>query len=151
MFGDAAVTAEPTSDLSDTANSYHREQEILKRYRGELQGLVPMGAGTGITRLSCWSPASPTDRPELTQAEDFALSLGIPSGLSPLLAPESPATGREALDYAVAITVPGESDLPRGPLYLEGVPLVVRIIRPGSLTPMKDQRAAPLTHAGTPD
>jgi hypothetical protein len=43
------LSAEPTSDLIDTANSYHRVQEILKRYRGELQGLVPMGAGTGIT------------------------------------------------------------------------------------------------------
>jgi hypothetical protein len=34
------------------------------------------------------------------------------------------------------LTVPDESHLPAGELFHDGVPLVVQIIRPGSLVPL---------------
>jgi hypothetical protein len=83
------------------------------------------------------------ERPDLTHADDFRLSVGIPSGLSPWT---DPAAAPAALDYALSVTVPDESHLPQGSLFLEGVPLVVGIIRPGSLgwgTPPSQRSLAP--------
>jgi hypothetical protein len=135
-----ALSTEVDSDLTGSANGYERVRAILGQYRQELQALVPEGLGTGITRLCCWAPASRTERPDLTRSGDFALCVGVPSGLSPF-DPEEPPIGQVALDYAIAVTVSDESQLPRGPLFLEGVPLVVRIIRPGSLVPSGNRAA----------
>jgi hypothetical protein len=132
-----ALSTDPASDLTGRANGHERVLGVLERHRRELQSLVPNGAGTGMTRLSCWSPAARDDRPDLTHAGDFALSRGVPSGLSSLDIPEDHATGWAALDYAVSVSVPDETHLPWGPLYLDGVPVVVRIIRPRSLMPLQ--------------
>jgi hypothetical protein len=137
-----AFSTDPASDLTGRANRYQRVQGILGRYRRELSRLVPTGAGAGITRLSCRSPASRDDRPDLTHANGFALSAGVPSGLPPSV-PEDHETCWAALDYALMVMVPDESHLPRGAVFLQGVPLVVRIIRPGSLVPMRSHLAAP--------
>ena len=97
-----------------------------------------------MTRLSCWSPALRDDRPDLTRAGDFALSVGIPSDLSPPPPPEDRAAGWAAVDYALTVSVHHESQLPRGPLYLDGVPLVIRITRPRSVAPLETQVPAAL-------
>jgi hypothetical protein len=85
-----ALSTDPASDLTGRATDYQRVQGILTRHRRELQRLVPTGAGTGRTRLSCWSSASRDERPDLTRDVGFRLSVGIPSGLSPLPVPEIP-------------------------------------------------------------
>jgi hypothetical protein len=51
---------------------------------------------------------------------------GAPSGLAPW-SPELAAGAARALDYALCANVPDKEHLPSGPLFLEGVPLVVRI------------------------
>jgi hypothetical protein len=129
-----ALSTDPEDDLTGLENDYERVKAVLDRYRSELQRLVPTGAGTGITGLCVWSPVSRDDRPDLTSADDFRLSVGVPSGLSPWT---DPAVAPAALDCALSVAVPDESQLPQGPLFLEGVPLVVGIIRPGSLRPLK--------------
>jgi hypothetical protein len=69
-----ALSTDPASDLTGRANGHERVLGVLERHRRELQSLVPNGAGTGMTRLSCWSPAARDDRPDLTHAGDCALS-----------------------------------------------------------------------------
>ena len=139
-----ALSTDPASDLTGRANGPERVRDVLHRYRRELQSLVPYGAGTGMTRLSCWSPALRDDRPDLTRAGDFALSVGIPSDISPPPSPEDRAAGWAAVDYALTVSVHHESQLPRGPLYLDGVPLVIRITRPRSVAPLEAQVPAAL-------
>jgi len=129
-----ALSTDPEDDLTGLENDYERVKAVLDRYRSELQRLVPTGAGTGITGLRVWSPVSREERPDLTHADDFRLSVGVPSGLSPWT---DPPAAPAALDCALSVTVPDESHLPQGPLLLEGVPLVVGIIRPGSLLPLE--------------
>jgi hypothetical protein len=89
----------------------------------------PLGAGTGMTRLSCWSPALRGDRPGLTPAGDFALSVGVPSGLHP-------STSRKIMLRVGRRLAPGgqSRDLGRG---RDG----------GGLLPSRLLRARPQRHA----
>jgi hypothetical protein len=128
-------------DLTGIANDYERASEILERYRARLAGLCPNGVGTGLTGLSVWSPLSACER-SAGRRLLFGLSRGVPSGLSPSTGEES---NRVQLDFALLISVRDESDLPRGPLFLEGVPLVVHVHGPGSNRPL-----SPISPAAEP-
>jgi hypothetical protein len=75
-----ALSSDLGDDLTGLENVYERVKAVLDRYRSELQRLVPTGAGTGITRLCVWSPVSREERPDLTRADDFRLSVGVPPG-----------------------------------------------------------------------
>lgn len=64
--------------------------------------------------------------PRFVNSEYFALSVGVPSGLAPWSAEVAPNVP-SSLDYALCARVPGPAQLPRGPFFLEGVPLVILI------------------------
>ena len=121
-----ALSSDVADDLTGQANSKERVAEIRHRYRSELDRLHAEHVWFGITVLSLWSPDTYEDSPEFVNGSYFALSVGFPSGLAPWSA-EVAADVPTSLDYALCAHVPGPSQLPRGPLFLEGVPLVVRI------------------------
>jgi hypothetical protein len=131
-----ALSDDLATDLTGEANDQARVGSILNARRSDLQGLRDDGAvGTGLTRLSIWKPTTCQERPTLTRDHDFALIRGVPCCHAPI-AIESPEQARDALDHALALIVPDAADLPFGPLFLQGAPLVIQIIRPGSLIPL---------------
>jgi hypothetical protein len=121
-----ALSSEPGDDLTGRANSLERVRAIKVRYRADLERLLPERIHFSISLLSLWSAASYEDRPDFVEDDRFALSVGAPSGLAPW-SPELAAGAARALDYALCANVPDKEHLPSGPLFLEGVPLVVRI------------------------
>ncbi|HWH12191.1 MAG TPA: hypothetical protein VG165_13770 [Solirubrobacteraceae bacterium] len=121
-----ALSSDIHDDLTGRANSKERVAEIRYRYRSDLDRLHAEHVRFGITVLSLWSPDTYEDSPEFVNGDYFALSVGVPSGLAPWSA-EVAENVPISLDYALCAHVPGPAQLPRGPLFLEGVPLVVRI------------------------
>jgi hypothetical protein len=128
------LSTDSADDLTGIANDYDRAKEILERYRARLAGPAPDGVCTGLTALSVGSALSASER-SAGRGPLFAQSRGVRSGLSPWTG-EEPT--RVQLDTALFIGVSDESYLARGPLFLEGVPLVVHVVRPDSIQPLSE-------------
>jgi hypothetical protein len=124
-----ALSVNTTDDQTDIGNDLRRTAEVRQRYMLELKHLARRQGGTsfarsGLTRLSDWSPLTSEERRTARPDSPFALCRGVPSGLSGTSAP------LEAdLDFALLVSVPPPF-LPAGPLFLDGVPLVIHRHRP---------------------
>jgi len=130
-----ALSSDPGETLTGIANDYERVHEIAERFRPEFTRLVPGGVGFGITGLSVWSPWNGEELSGARRGLGFVLSVGVLSVLSTWKEGDDDGA-REARDHALFVGVPHESHLPRGPLFIEGVPLVIWILRPRSLRPL---------------
>ena len=110
-------------DQTDLANDRRRAESVRQRYALELKhiGGRKRGGMSSLTRVSDWVAATPQERQARPQGVPFSLCLGVPSVFA------EPDTKRalDGLDYAILLTV-GPALLPRGPLLLDGVPLVIR-------------------------
>ncbi|MDQ6806168.1 MAG: hypothetical protein M3065_14690 [Actinomycetota bacterium] len=125
-----AISVEPVGGHGDVANDHGRASRVRQRYVLELKHLTETQrsrgfVSTGLTRISDWSPLTDEERITTRPGSPFALCRGIPSGLSSEVAPGS-SDGR---DFAILVSVPPPF-LPAGPLRLNGVPLVIRRLRP---------------------
>jgi hypothetical protein len=133
-----ALSIDPSDDLTGQANSAERVRSILETSRARFQRLIPTGVGTGMTRLVIWAPVSRTASKTIVGGlANMVISREVPSALAPLSGNETADEGRATLDHALMLSVPDELNLPRGALFYDGVPLVVHIIRPGSLIPLE--------------
>lgn len=93
------LSTDPASDLSGVANDEARVRSNWDRHRAEFMG-VPGVVSFGITGLGLWAP--------LRGDERFGT--------------------RGVLDGALSVGVRDVESLPRGPLFVEGVPVVVRVV-----------------------
>lgn len=120
-----ALSVRTDEDRSDVDNDRWRVRLVRERYALELKHIGASGnlklATSRLTRLCEWSALTPQERSTGRRDSPFALCRGVPSGLS-FQAHTQP---QEGLDFAVLISVPPEL-LPSGPLFLEGVPIVVQ-------------------------
>jgi hypothetical protein len=116
-------SVELASDLTDVANDHRRVELVRQRYALELKHLGgrKRSGVSSLTRVSDWVPATAQERQTPRQGVPFALCRGIPS----VLAEVDPDRALDGLDYAILVPV-GRPLLPRGPLLLDGVPLVIR-------------------------
>lgn len=120
-----ALSVAPNTDRTGTENSVRRATDVQRRYLLELKQIGRSGgviaARSELTRISDWSPLDEEERREGRAQSPFALSRGVPSGLC--RAPRSDGW-QDALDFAVMVwTVPDL--MPRGALFIDGVPLVI--------------------------
>jgi hypothetical protein len=117
-----ALSVSPDADQTGTENSLGRVAGVQQRYLLELKRIGGgMGARSELTRVSDWSPLAELERREGRSRSPFALCRGVPSGMR--RAPRSEGW-QEALDFALMVwTVPAL--MPRGALFLDGVPLII--------------------------
>jgi hypothetical protein len=92
------LSGDPTSDLTGRANDQRRVDRARARHCEAFMRL-PGVVSFGMTRLSVWSRRGRLEEPPSAGLLDFALIVGV-------------------LD---------DSYLPRGPLFVEGVPVVVHV------------------------
>lgn len=118
------LSVAPDADQTGTENSVGRVADVHQRYLLELKQIGRrggIGAHSELTRISDWSPLDEQERGEGRPRSPFALCRGVPAGLCRAPCSES---WHDALDFGVMIwTVPGL--MPRGALFLDGVPLVI--------------------------
>jgi hypothetical protein len=94
-----AVSTDAPSDLTGVANDEARVDRIRERYCSDFMA-VPGVVSFGMTKLWVWAQRRGEEASESRGALDGALSVGV----------------REV------------ASLPRGALFLEGVPVVVRVV-----------------------
>jgi hypothetical protein len=94
-----ALSTDAASDLTGVANDEVRVDRTRERYCSEFMAL-PGVVSFGMTKLRVW-----------------AQRLG-----------DEPSEPRGVLDGALSVGVRDGASLPRGPLFVEGVPVVVRIV-----------------------
>ena len=114
----------PPGDAGETRSTLGKAAEVRSRYVLEIKHLgrstrSSIGATTGITRTSEWSPLTPEERQNGRPGSPFALCLGIPSGRA-----DTDQASPGGPDFAILVHV-GADLLPKGALFLGGVPLVV--------------------------
>jgi hypothetical protein len=94
-----ALSTDPKSDLTGRTNDEDRVNRVRAGYCEAFMRL-PGVVSFGMTRLSAWSRR---------------------------MGEEAPASDK-LLDFAISVGVVDESGLPAGPLFIEGVPVVVRVV-----------------------
>jgi hypothetical protein len=92
------LSSDPVGDLTGRTNDGRRVDGVRARYCVVFMGL-PGVVSFGMTRLSVWSSRAGVHAPAFPEVLDWALSVGV-------------------LD---------DSYLPGGPLFVEGVAVVVRV------------------------
>jgi hypothetical protein len=111
-------------------------RDVMVRHRGPLAKLEREKIWFTPTLLSLWAPVDEADwTSELSGEADFALSFGEPCRVTRVDPGRSDPQG-----YGLCAKVPNASAMPRGALYLDGVPLVIRIWR--QTIPLGDREAA---------
>jgi hypothetical protein len=125
-----ALSVGSADDQTGIANDLRRAAGVRQRYMLELKHLARREGGSafvrsGLTRISDWSPLTSEERKTWRPDSPFALCRGVPSGLSGRASTDSEAD----LDFALLVSVPPPF-LPAGPLFLDGVPVVVHRHRP---------------------
>jgi hypothetical protein len=94
-----ALSTDAASDLTGVANDEARVDRIRERYCSDFLAL-PGVVSFGMTKLWVWAQGRG----------------------------EEPSGSRGLLDGALSVGVRDVASLPQGPLFVEGVPLVVRVI-----------------------
>jgi hypothetical protein len=119
-------------DQTDIDNDRRRVEHVRQRYTLELKhvgGYKHVGM-TSLTRISDWVRLTPEERKAPRPRVPFALCRGVAS----VLAQPDPDRAEDGLDYAIRVQV-GPGLLPRGPLLLDGVPLVIHALAPNRPVP----------------
>jgi hypothetical protein len=94
-----ALSTDAASDLTGVANDEARVDRIRERYCSDFMA-VPGVVSFGMTKLWVWAQRRG----------------------------EEPSESRGVLDGALSVGVREVASLPRGPLFVEGVPVVVRVV-----------------------
>jgi hypothetical protein len=124
-----ALSVDSGDDQTDVANDRRRVASVRQLYALDLKHLTQTQRSRGfvtssLTRISDWSQLTPEERHTSRPNSPFVLCRGVPSGLS-----SADRSSDDGLDFALLVSVPPPF-LPAGPLFLDGVPVVVHGHRP---------------------